>query len=212
MDCCSTFDSVFDDKIAKKDYKNYRKKGLNKQASLVVDFLKNKIDEKEVLDIGCGIGFFGMELIKSGASNSLGIEISRNYLSYAEKLRNELKLDEKAQFQIVDFIEKGEEFKNFDVTVSDKVICCYPHLDKFIDSTTKRTKKYYGIIYPRYNFLIKFITIVLNTVIKIPKKFKGFKFYIRTYEEISDQIKKNNFKQIFDQKKGIWRVTIFERY
>ena len=54
-----------------------------------IDSLLPNLNNLEVLDIGCGFGFFSTKVIKNGAKSYLGIDLSQKMLSEAKRLETE---------------------------------------------------------------------------------------------------------------------------
>lgn len=211
MECCTKYDRIFDQKYANKNLKRYRKKGLEKSSQQVVDFLKGKINGWTVLEIGGGLGYLGMELVKNGAQSALEIDISNSYLNKAKLLRSELGLDDSVDFKIMDFIEHYRDLSDQDIVVSDKVICCLPNYQEFIEAGTTRAKKYYALVYPRESGIYKVFGAVLNWFSQFLNKYKGFKFFIHSHRDINNLITQKGFTKVFDTRKGVWRISIYAK-
>ena len=210
MECCANYDRVFDQKQADNDLKRYRKKGLKKSSQAIVDYLSDKIGGMTVLEVGSGIGYLGMELVKKGATSALEIDISYGYLERAKVLRHELNLDDAVEFRTMDFIQHYGNLSDHDIVVSDKVICCLPNFKEFIEAGTARAKHYYAIVYPRDLRLWKMFGVVLNWSAQFLKKYKGFNFFIHPHKDIHELITQKGFEKVLDRK-GVWQISIYEK-
>jgi len=210
MNYCCILNRVFDKKEAQKDLKRYSKKGLNKETKLLVDFLKDKIANSDVLDIGCGIGDLTIELAKKGANNSLGIDISEAYIKTAKYLSKQQGFEQTVDFEVMDSVNNEEKIKKMDLVVSNKVICCYPDMQKFINASASYAKKYYGIIFPNDNILVRFFSVFLNWFNQFSKR-KGFRLYIHNNEKLRKFIESQGLKRIFNERKGFWMIEVFMR-
>jgi len=210
MNYCCILNRVFDKKEAQKDLKRYSKKGLNKETKLLIDFLKDKIANLDVLDIGCGIGDLTIELAKKGANNSLGIDMSEAYIKTAKYLSKQQGFEQTVDFEVMDSVNNEEKIKKMDVVVSNKVICCYPDMQKFINASASHTKKYYGIIFPNDNILVSFFSVFQNWFYQFSKR-KGFRLYIHNNEKLRKLIESHGLKRIFNERKGFWMIGVFMR-
>ena len=79
--CCSTYGNVagahFDEKIAKRDLENYRKKGPGPTARLLCDLLRGTgAVGGVVLDVGSGVGGLSFELLDRGAERVIAVDAS----------------------------------------------------------------------------------------------------------------------------------------
>jgi len=211
MSCCSALNSVFDEKKAEKNLKSYYKKGLRKETKVLVDFLKGHAAGMTVLEVGCGVGYLNMELVKLGASRSLGLDISKAYISAARELRDKLGLQKNVELKLMDFVENEKNVKKADVVVNDKVICCYPNMEKFISTTASHANKFYGIIYPRNFKILRLLFRIINPVFQFIKKTKGFRFYIYNPEEMKRVVEHQGFKRSLNETKGLWEISVFEK-
>ena len=84
MDCCSPngLDEMFNESAAKKELRAYQKKGLDKRARSLVDFLSQQdISGATLLEIGGGIGAVHLELMEAGAAKGGG---SRRFIGLRE--------------------------------------------------------------------------------------------------------------------------------
>ena len=211
MNCCSlVLNRAFDRRRAEKDLKRYYKKGLDKETKVLLDFFRDKIVDLRVLDIGCGIGNLAIELVKGGASHSLGVDISEAYIEAARDLAKNLGIEGSSEFQVMDFVENERKVEKVDVVVSNKVICCYPDMEKFISASTSHAKKFYGITYPVDHSVVRFFTRIRNWFIQFSGR-RGFKVYVHSIGEITKCIESQEFRRIFMTRKGFWVIDVFER-
>ncbi|MGH9923109.1 MAG: class I SAM-dependent methyltransferase, partial [Nitrososphaerales archaeon] len=201
---------AFDRRKAEKDLKRYYKKGIDKEGKVLFDFLKNKMADLRVLDIGCGIGNLAIELVKAGASNSRGVDISEAYIAAARNLAKNLDIADIVEFQAMDFVENERKIEKVDVVVSNKVICCYPYMERFIRASTSHAKKFYAITYPVDHSAVRFFVRIRNWFIQFTVK-RGFKVHIHNVAEITKCIESQGFKGVFSAKKRFWIVDVFER-
>lgn len=210
MDCCCILNRAFDKGRAKRDLRRYSKKGLNREAKLLADFLKDRIMGLEVLDVGCGIGDLTMELVKAGAANSVGVDVSEAYIETAKELRAKLGLEQSVEFEVMDFAENEGKIKKMDVVVSNRVICCYPDMQRFIQATAPHAKKFYGITYPVDHYVMRFFTRILNWMNQFTRR-RGFRVYIHSQVEMRKHIETQGLRRIFNARKGLWVMDVFER-
>lgn len=209
MHCCDIMNRAFDEKQADKDIRKYEKKGLSKEAKGLYDFLKPRVHGLSVLDVGCGIGSLVMELVKAGATKSLGVDVSQAYITGARALREKNGINS-LEFKIIDFIEQEKELENKDIVISDKVVCCVPDLESFVKATASHARSWYGIIYPRRNIISRFVVRIVNFFIQFTKK-KGFHFYLHPVKEMNSLIENQGFKRVSKENTIIWEIAVFER-
>src|SRR5438046_10734368 len=65
----------------------YKNKGLSRSSKLLLRFiLDNAVRDRSVLDLGCGAGGLSLELLKEGAANAVGFELSPEVIGSAREL------------------------------------------------------------------------------------------------------------------------------
>jgi magnesium-protoporphyrin O-methyltransferase len=82
VDCCSGLgcDEFFDEKLARKDARRYRRKGLDGTAREIVAYLTNRgVEGASVLEVGGGTGTLQLEVLRGGARHAVNLELSRGY-------------------------------------------------------------------------------------------------------------------------------------
>ncbi len=108
MNCCNNdaIEKQFDkDRVANK-VNQYHSKGINKETRILVDSLKSiGIDGYSLLDIGCGFGAIGIELLESGLAKVENIEASSSFLESAKTESKKRKLSDKNEDKWVNLFE-----------------------------------------------------------------------------------------------------------
>lgn len=209
MDCCATLNKVFDQKRARRDRERYLKNGLDRPARLLVETLRPHLAGLSVLDAGCGVGALTLELAGAGAAKALGIDVSDSSIREAADLGTEKRIRH-AAFRTADIVMAGPEIPRADVVVSSRVICCYPDMAAFLTATASRTTRFYGIIAPRDNPLMRLGAAILNGLLPFTR-YRGFRFHIHSITGMHRIITSSGFSPMFRRKKGFWDVAVFEK-
>lgn len=97
-----------------------------------------KVKDKNILDLGCGTGFFLKEYLAHGAAKSLGVDIDKELIELAdENLREEVKKDQ-VTFMVGDATEIGTVGDNsFDIILSVESIPNIRDLKKFAKTVSR---------------------------------------------------------------------------
>jgi 2-polyprenyl-3-methyl-5-hydroxy-6-metoxy-1,4-benzoquinol methylase len=152
MSCCSAkgCDEFFTDRVARRDADRYRRKGLDKNAQRLVDFVcRHGIEGRTVLEVGGGIGAIQLELLQAGAAGAENIELSPAYEPYAAELLRASGLDGRVERRLLDFADTAEPVDPADVVVLHKVVCCYPDYEALIGAAATHAKHQLVLTYPR---------------------------------------------------------------
>jgi predicted RNA methylase len=208
--CCNydAYDAVFSEKSAKKELKKYKKKGLGKETKILYELLKPKVSGISVVELGSGIGTLAVNLTIAGASKYYGSEISGPSLKMAKVLVKEEGLDGKIVFSDKDLVEN--DFEKSDLVLSDKVVCCYPYMEKFVNASVSHAKRYYAIVYPKDNLFTKGMFKFANFFMQFTKR-KGFKVYLHDTKKINEIIESYGFKRTSKGETFIMEILVFEK-
>jgi len=170
---------------------------------------KEPVASKDILDIGCGVGSLHLTLLKEGASTATGIDISEGMLDHAKRLADEQRLKEKTKYVLGDFVDVSEGIDNADITMLDKVVCCYEDYATLIDSSTAKTKHVYAISHPKKNIMM---ASAFNLQIFFAKFFRdAFHPFWHDWNDVHRCILDRGFRLIYSNSTLAWQVLVYKR-
>src|SRR5205809_7418874 len=126
--CCNPrgCDRFFDDRFARKMAKRYRKRGVDKTARRMVEFLGGRgVKGATVLEIGGGVGEIQLELLKRGAARTINLELSPAYEQQAAQLAREACVADRVERHLHDIAVDPGGVEAVDIVVLNRVVCCY---------------------------------------------------------------------------------------
>ncbi|MBN4061600.1 MAG: hypothetical protein COC01_07740 [Bacteroidetes bacterium] len=207
--CCGV-DKLFNEKSARKQLKRYRKKGPLKPTSVLIEAIKGKgISGCSILDIGGGIGAIQLELLKAGATSAISVDASHGYLKIAKEEAENQNLSDKIEQQFGDFTEVAETIEQHSIVTLDKVICCYPDIDKLLALSLEKCSKYYGLVFPKGGAIAKLFAGFANLFFKITRN--SFRTFIHPPEFVHQTITANGFVKVFHHTTFVWHVVLYEK-
>jgi len=212
MECCSEdlLEKQFDEEKVASRVNQYNSKGINKETKILIESLKSMgIDGCSLLDIGCGLGLIGAELLKSGIAKVNNIEASLSYLEAAKAESKKRNLTDKTSFTLGNFVDVAEQTSAADIVTLDKVICCYDELEPLVKSSSDKALKLYGIIYPRDSWWTKAAIGIENLVRKI--KGNTFRVFVYPTDKVDNLIKEQGLQQVFYKAMMVWQIVIYSR-
>jgi magnesium-protoporphyrin O-methyltransferase len=212
MKCCQCqgIETIFDKSSAEKDLKRYKKNGSSKLTALLIQTLeKMGVEGLTLLDIGGGIGVIQKELIKSGVKSSVTAEASTAYIDISKSLAQQWNIHDRISHIHGDFVELADSIPATDIVTLDRVICCYHNMEDLVQLSAEKAKKYYGLIYPRDNRLMKILFPLFNLYPFI--KGNPFRVFVHSTEAIDKIIRKNGFKNVYHKKTISWQIFVYER-
>ncbi len=179
------------------------------QKYLLEGIKRHSIDGCSILDVGCGVGSIHLTLLKEGASRSVGIDMSEGMLHEARRFADKFGLNERAHYIAADFTQISSSIEASDITVLDKVVCCYGDVANLVRASTERTKQTYAVSHPKEN-------LVMKTLFKghaLLTKVLGWSFhpFWHNWEDMKSLILSQGFRLVYENSTISWQVLVFEK-
>ncbi|MBI4546981.1 MAG: class I SAM-dependent methyltransferase [Ignavibacteriae bacterium] len=215
MNCCQPSTATlgtnkFFSRQSKRYLKRFRKGGLaREQQYLIEGILSAGVTGKSILDIGCGIGGIHFTLLKQGALSAIGVEISQGMLDSAKQLSKELGFEKQTSYLRGDFVEMDGQVSQADITVLDKVVCCYENLDALLTASLEKTRNIYALSFPKPTFWIKLFIHIPITLGRLLRW--SFRPYWHDWNGMVQMIEEKGFTQRYQKETFLWAVRVFEK-
>ena len=164
---------------------------------------------RSILDIGCGVGGLHLSLLKDGAAKATGVDVADGMIEKAKTLAGERGLLDRTSYVVGDFTVVSASIGDADITLLDKVVCCYEDLDKLIKESTSKTKSIYALSHPKENPIVKFAY-----SFQIARaKFTGgeFRTYWHDWGAMKENIRSLGFELTYSASTFFWQVLVFKR-
>ncbi|HLQ24273.1 MAG TPA: methyltransferase domain-containing protein [Acidiferrobacterales bacterium] len=213
MSCCSaqTHDTGrFFSWFARRYRKRYQRKGLEKsQKQLVAGLQEAGITGCALLEIGCGVGYLHQSLLKSGAAYAVGIDLSDKMIAEARALAGDNGLSDRTDYRIGDFMDIAGDLPAADVTILDKVVCCYPDAQGLTQRSLSKTRRIYALTYPRANAVNRVGAAVIAFLMWLLRN--QVRNYIHDPGKIEAWITASGFRKRYEQQTPIWLTQVYVR-
>jgi magnesium-protoporphyrin O-methyltransferase len=210
-DCCSLprgYDKLFGEKAARRNLKQYRRRGLDEAGKQMVEFLRGRgVEGLTILEIGGGIGALETELLKAGASSAVNAELSPAYEPFARELWREAGVEERAEYRIGDVTQNG--VGPADAVVMNKVVCCYPDAEALVGAAAERARRYLVMSFPRERRLTRIGFGGLNLISRLLRW--EFRSFIHPVAEILGAAERRGLKPVDDHRGLVWQIVALER-
>ncbi len=202
---------MFDAKQARKDLKAYRKKGPQGATRRLLEALRERLDVGfSLLDIGGGVGVIQHELARAGAVSVTAVDASHAYLN---------QLDTEAQLQgyrdrqtLVegDFVVVADGIPAATVVTLDKVICCYPDMQRLVAASAAKAKRIYAIVVPADRAWLRLASRIANFFVS---RVLGWRFqsFVHSHQAIDAVCASQGLLPAGADPGLIWHVRIYER-
>ena len=209
-DCCnpSGYHHYFNEREAQRNLRAYDEKGLDKMARRLVDFLAAQgLEGRSVLEVGGGIGALQVEMLKAGAAHAVNVELSAGYETVAAGLLEREGLRDRVDRRVGDFTDLAAGLEADDV-VMNRVICCYPDMERLMTAALSTTTRFVAASFPRDTFVAKFVIAVANTYNRIRRI--DFRAYVHPPEAILETAHRAGFEVAFRDQDLIWDGVVLE--
>ena len=213
MSCCGaqTHDTgrVFS-WFARRYRKRFQRKGLERsQKQLVAGLEQAGITGRSLLEIGCGVGYLHQLLLKSGAAYAVGVDLSDKMIVEARALAADQGLADRIDYQVGDFMELAAGLDDADITLLDKVVCCYADAEGLTRLSLSKTRKIYALTYPRANVINRLgVAVTAALMWLLRSQFRG---YIHPPDKIEAWITDSGFRKCYEQQTPIWLTQVYVR-
>jgi magnesium-protoporphyrin O-methyltransferase len=212
MNCCQCqgIEELFNTQQVSRELANYREKGPNKTTHLLIDAIKVEgIQGTSLIDIGGGLGAIQHELLAAGVQNATDVDASQAYLTAAQGEAQRRGIKERIIFLHGNFVDLAPQIPPADIVTLDRVICCYPDMEKMVSLSAARARKVYGLVYPRDVWWVRIGIKIMNFIFRLQKNpFRTFSHPTRVVEAI---VKDNGFMPRFYRHTLVWQVVVYTR-
>lgn len=208
--CCG-LEKIFNEREARRELRNYERKGAPKSTQLLVDALKKAgVAGSNLLDIGGGIGIIQHELIPAGVRSVHNVEASSAYIKISREEAERSGFSDRVEYKFGNFVELAGEVESTDIVTLDRVICCYPDMKSLVGLSAEKAKKLFGVVFPRDTWWIKLAVGAFNRVYPLLSG-TGYKSYVHPTSTFDEILKARGFTRRFFQKTMIWQVMVYAR-
>jgi 16S rRNA G966 N2-methylase RsmD len=153
-ECCDRpgYQTLFNDRFARRIVRSYRKKGLNDTQLRMVSFLTERgIQDASVLEIGGGVGDLQIELLRRGARAATNLEISTGYEAEAASLLKQSGMADRVTRRLLDIVTAPDQVEPADVVVLHRVVCCYPDYQRLLSAAGGHARRLLVFSHPPRN-------------------------------------------------------------
>jgi magnesium-protoporphyrin O-methyltransferase len=210
-ECCNpnVYREFFDQKEAMKSLRRYQRKGIDGMTRSLLDYMTSRgMEGRSVLEPGGGIGAVQIELLKAGASSAINVELSGSYEVVASELLEHEGLTGRVQRRIGDFTELAGELEADDV-VMNRVICCYPFMDRLMQAAISSSRRFVAAVFPRDHLVSRLMVATENAYCRVRGiDFRGF---VHSPDEIMKKAQSKGFDVAFHDHDFVWNAVVFEK-
>lgn len=210
MSCCRGLEEQFDDRVAKRDLRRYRRRGPSRPTRrLLAGVQEEGVAGASVLDVGGGVGAIQHELLAAGAGGTTDVDASPAYLAAAREEGGRRGAVGRMRFVEGDFVRLAGDLPPSDVVTLDRVICCYPDREALIDAAAGRSERLLGLVYPRSSLPFRLAVPALNFLLRL--RGTEYRIHIHDTAEVDAQIRGHGFELADSAAFVVWQVFLYRR-
>jgi len=188
--------------------KRFSKKGLEpSQQQLMAGLQQAGFADATVLEIGSGVGHFHMTILEQGAKSATGIDLAPKMIEEAENWSKDRGLDGRVHYFQGDFMEILSQIEAAEVTVLDKVVCCYPDADGLVHRSLEKTTRVYALTYPRYRLSVRMAIGIGALMMKLIGS--SFRPYAHRPDDIERWVTAAGFQKRYQDTTFIWLTQVY---
>ncbi|GMR15743.1 MAG: hypothetical protein BMS9Abin31_0030 [Gammaproteobacteria bacterium] len=196
--------------FAKSYRRRFTKKGFEpSQIHLMEGLEQAGYKNASLLEVGSGVGYLHQVLLEQGAKSAVGIDLAPEMLKEARAWSGQKGLTDRVKYLQGDFIELLDQVEAADITILDKVVCCYPYAELLVTSSAAKTSRVYALTYPRKRWFIKLAIEIMAIGLKLIRS--DFRAFVHNPDDIERWIIEEGFKKTYQAQTFIWLTQIYTK-
>jgi SAM-dependent methyltransferase len=208
---CEGIERQFGHKTASRELRRLRKRGPAPTTRMLIDALRQEgVAGASILDVGGGVGAIYHELLASGARDAVHVDVSPDYLSVAREEAERRGHADRVEFVRGDFVEISPVQPESDVVTLDRVICCYPDMERLVALSADKTRRLFGAVYPREAWWMRLFVVAINAVGRLRRT--AFRAYLHPPAAIDALLRARGLERRSFRRTLAWEVVVYARY
>jgi len=213
MECCpggDAYEVEFSRGFARSTARRYVRRGLTRLTRRMVDFLQTRgIEGASVLEIGGGVGYLCVDLLRRGAATATNLDLSPNYEEEARALVSRFGLDGRLARRQTDIARQPDAVAPADIVVLNQVVCCYPDYTGLLAAAGSHARSLLVMSYPTANRLTRPLLKVENWMHVV----RGHEFRAHLHDPAAmvGVVERTGLSLVKEHHGPVWSMAGFER-
>ncbi|NIP72673.1 MAG: methyltransferase domain-containing protein [Gammaproteobacteria bacterium] len=197
-------------RFARRARRRFERRGFEpSQRRLLAGLERTGFARATLLEVGSGVGHLHQTLLERGARSAVGVDLAPRMTEEACAWAAERGLAGRTHYLTGDFLSLAGEVEPAEVTILDKVICCYPDADALVHASLARTRRVYALTYPRRRWLVR-LGVALGAVC-LRLIGSDFRAYVHDPEQVESWIRAKGFVKRFEAVTPVWLTQVYVR-
>jgi hypothetical protein len=210
--CCDPrgCDEFFDPRFARRMAARYRKRGLDRPARRMVEFLQSRgLEGASVLEVGGGVGEIQLELLKRGAERAVNLELSPAYDDEAARLVREAGLEGRVERRVHDIAVDPVAIEPVDIVVLHRVVCCYPDYERLLAAAGSHARRLLVFSHPPRNLVSRAVVGAQNLAFRVRRS--EFRTFAHPPAAMLAVLERDGLRRTYGHRGLPWQVAGLER-
>lgn len=207
--CCRSLEEQFDRRRVQREVEAYRERGPDPTTVALARALERAGARGTLLDIGGGLGGIPALLLRNGVSTAVNVEVSAAYVEASQALAEEESYADRLDHRLGDFVCLAPEIRPADVVTLDRVICCYPEMERLVELSAAKARRLYGFVVPRTRWLVRTAIGLQNLARRL--RGRSFRVYPHSLEEIDAALRRAGLEPRSASRTFAWEVRVYGR-
>jgi magnesium-protoporphyrin O-methyltransferase len=200
----------FSEKRAAKDLAHYRTKGPGSTTRLLLAGLATTGPiHGRLLDIGSGVGVLSFELLEQGLTSAVGVDLSSAHVAIASQEASRRGRSDSTRFVQGDFLDVAGQLPSADIVTLDRVVCCYPEYERFLEASLRHAGLIFALSYPLDLWYVRMWVSLQNAARATIRN--AFRSFIHPVSAMESVIRREGFTLLDRRSAGTWRADVYER-
>ncbi|MEO6350985.1 MAG: class I SAM-dependent methyltransferase [Candidatus Limnocylindrales bacterium] len=169
------------------------------------------VQHPTLLELGSGSGAMTVALLENGVAQADGVDLSSESVATARRRAEAAGVADRALFHVGD----GSSFpvEPHDWVVLDRVMCCFPHVDRLLTHSIGAAQRRYAFSLP---YARGWRRIVNGLLIGFDNSWdrlrgNGCTGYVHSMSKIESRLREAGFSKKDDRMIGLWYAAVWDR-
>lgn len=194
--------------FARRYRRRFERRGFERsQRQLIAGLSQAGFAGAQILEIGSGVGHLHQSLLERGAAGAVGIDLAPRMIEEARRWARDRDVADRVRYLEGDFMALAHEIEPADVTVLDKVVCCYPDAEGLVGRSLEKTRRVYALTYPRDRWYVRAAMAVGALFLWLLRS--DFRPYVHSPARIEGWITDAGFTKRYEATTLVWLTQVY---
>jgi len=137
------------------------------------------------------------------------VDISRDYLTIAREETARRGHAGLVEFVEGDVVDLASSVPDSDVVTLDRVICCYPDMDRLLSVAAGKARRALGAVYPRDAWWVRSMISAANVFNRLRRS--AFRVYLHHPAAIERVLRAHGLERSAGHRTAVWEVAVYRR-